>query len=120
MGVEAGLPVDAFAETLSAAWCVEGLFDTSTLAGISGVQECSELFGLDRVTNARRLCSVQAASAVRSGELAMSSADLDANLHCDFQRDRVVAESLFAATVVTDEIMAPVHKASRYVVPPLS
>ncbi len=78
------------------------------------------MFGLDRSANARRLCSWQAASAVCSGQLAMTYADWGAYLHCDFRRVRVAAESLFATSLVIDEMEAPVHGRIRYFVPPTS
>lgn len=120
IGVEAGMPVDAFATALSAAWGVPDLFHTGTLAGVEGAQDHSEIFGMDRCANARRLCSWQTASAVRSGQLAMSRADWGVHLHCDFRRVRVAAESLFAASVVMDEFTAPVAGTIRYFVPPTS
>jgi hypothetical protein len=52
IGVKVGLPVQNFAEVVSAAWGVPGLFDTGTLAGVAGAQEYSELF---RLTEQRTL-----------------------------------------------------------------
>mmetsp|Transcript_368 Transcript_368/g.541 ORF Transcript_368/g.541 Transcript_368/m.541 type:complete len:350 (-) Transcript_368:1715-2764(-) len=120
IGVEAGMPVDAFATALSAAWGVPDLFNTGTLAGVEGAQDHSEIFGMDRNSNARRLCSWQSASSVRSGQLAMARADWGSFLHCDFRRVTVAAESLFAASVVMDEFRAPVTGTIRYFVPPTS
>lgn len=50
----------------------------------------------------------------------MTPSDWGPFLHCDLRRVRVVAESLFSASVTMDEFNAPVRGRIKYFVPPTS
>lgn len=102
IGVEAGKDVTAVAEILNAAWGVEDAFSPGTVVGLAGTREYAALFAQDRNTNARRVASWQETSYVRSGQLAMQASDWGPNLHCDFRRVRVAAESLFATSMAAE------------------
>jgi hypothetical protein len=98
IGVEAGFDVGPVAEILNKAWGLDSGFSPGTIVGLEGASDYAALFSQDRGTNARRLASWQECSTVRSGQLTMATSDWGPNLHCDFRRVRVAAESLFATS----------------------
>jgi hypothetical protein len=102
LGVEAGQPVTGMAELLNRAWGIDGLFSADTIAALSGSSSYAEIFGRDRMVDARRLSSWQNQTFIRSGQLTMTADDWGDGLHCDFRRVRVAAESLFSATVTME------------------
>lgn len=106
VGIEAGFDVGLVAEVLNRAWGVDAMFSPGTVVGLAGASNYAALFAQDRNTNARRLASWQACSYVRSGQLAMETVDWGAQLHCDFRRVRVAAESLFATSVAVEATAA--------------
>jgi hypothetical protein len=99
IGIEAGFDVAPVAEILNKAWGMDGAFSPGTVVGLAGTHDYATLFSQDRNTNARRLASWQETSYVRSGQLNMTTEDWGPNLHCDFRRVRVAAESSFATAM---------------------
>jgi hypothetical protein len=102
MGIEAGQDVGPVAEILNKAWGLDAAFSPGTVVGLAGTHDYAGLFAQDRNTNARRLASWQETSYVRSGQLTMTTTDWGPQLHCDFRRVRVAAESMFATAMAVE------------------
>lgn len=102
IGIEAGKDVSAVADILNKAWGVEFMFSPGTVVGLSGTTDYASLFSQDRGTDAKRLASWQECSYVRSGQLNMMASDWGPNVHCDFRRVRVAAESMFATSLAME------------------
>jgi hypothetical protein len=113
VGIEAGRDVGPVAEILNRAWGVDAAFSPGTVVGVAGTHDYASIFAQDRNSDARRLASWQERSYVRSGQLAMTTDDWGANLHCDFRRVRVAAESTFAASLATETLAGGKKKAGK-------